>query len=124
MISSIAVVTVLYVLMIIVMTGTLDAETFSSSLTPVADSAKITLGSLGYNVILIASVLAFVTTANAGVMAASRYPLALSIDKLIPSVLGRVSPRTGTPTLAILITGVLIYLSLYNEPRNSDSSTA
>jgi basic amino acid/polyamine antiporter, APA family len=112
MISSIAVVTVLYVLMIIVMTGTLDAETFSSSLTPVADSAKITLGSLGYNVILIASVLAFVTTANAGVMAASRYPLALSIDKLIPSVLGRVSPRTGTPTLAILITGVLIYLSL------------
>jgi len=112
MIASIAVVTVLYVLMVIIMTGTLDAEVFGNSLTPVADSAKITLGSFGYNIILLASVLAFFTTANAGVMAASRYPLALSADHLIPPFIGRVHPGTGTPVPAILLTGILIYLSL------------
>ena len=88
MIGAIVVVTILYVLMIIVMTGTLEPELFKGSTTPVADSARITLGKPGYLIILVASTLAFFTTANAGIMAASRYPLALSEDRLIPPVSG------------------------------------
>ena len=112
MISAILVVTVLYVLMIIVMTGTLTPELFRNSTTPVADSARITLGKPGYLIILVASTLAFFTTANAGIMAASRYPLALSADKLIPPFMGRINPRTKTPVPAIIITGVLIFIAL------------
>lgn len=111
-ISSIIVVTVLYVLMVLVMTGTLDSESFSRSFTPAADSARITMGEAGYIGILISSGLAFFTTANAGVMAASRYPMALSIDNLVPSVFGRINPRTGTPVFSIVVTSALIYLSL------------
>lgn len=112
MIFSVITVTIVYVLMVVVMTGTLEPQTFSNSLTPVADSARITIGSIGYIIILIASALAFITTANAGIMAASRYPLALSKDRLVPSVLGKVSQRTGSPVISIIITGILIYLSL------------
>jgi len=111
-ISSIIVVTVLYVAMVLVMTGTLDGATFSKSFTPAADSAKITMGEAGYIGILISSGLAFFTTANAGIMAASRYPMALSIDSLVPSVFGRINSRTGTPVFSIIITSILIYLFL------------
>jgi basic amino acid/polyamine antiporter, APA family len=111
-ISSIIVVTVLYVAMVLVMTGTLDGVSFSKSFTPAADSARITMGEAGYIGILISSVLAFFTTANAGVMAASRYPMALSIDSLVPSIFGRVNSRTGTPVFSIIVTSVLIYLFL------------
>lgn len=111
MVGSVVVVTVLYVSMVLVMTGTLEPGSFAESLTPVADSAKITLGPAGYYIVLVASFLAFFTTANAGVMAASRYPLALSHDRLVPAMFGRVHRKTGTPTVAILVTGVLIGLS-------------
>jgi len=111
-ISSILVVTVLYTLITYVITGTLAAEDFRGSMTPVADSAKLIMGMPGYVLIIIASVLAFFTTANAGIMSASRYPMALSRDKLLPPNVGAVNTRFKTPTVAILITGAIIYLSL------------
>jgi amino acid transporter/mannitol/fructose-specific phosphotransferase system IIA component (Ntr-type) len=112
LVCSVSVVTILYVCMIFIMTGTLPGDIFAKSLTPVADSAQLTMGNIGYIIILVASVLAFFTTANAGIMAASRYPMALSLDKLIPSAFGRINRKTGTPILATLFTGILIYLSL------------
>ncbi|OJF77202.1 MAG: hypothetical protein BKP49_03455 [Treponema sp. CETP13] len=112
LVCSVTVVTILYVAMVLIMTGTLSSEVFAKSLTPVADSAQLTMGNIGYLIILIASVLAFFTTANAGIMAASRYPMALSLDKLIPSIFGRINKKTETPILATLFTGILIYLSL------------
>ena len=111
-IGSVLVVTVLYVAMVLVMTGTLTGSFFSRSRTPAADSARITMGNAGYISVLIASGLAFFTTANAGVMAASRYPMALSADSLMPSAFGKINPHTGTPVLSILVTSVLIYLAL------------
>jgi len=111
-ISSILVTTIFYTLVVFVITGTLEPSLFEESLTPVADSAKVTMGSAGYIIIIVASLLAFVTTANAGIMAASRYPMALSRDQLLPHQIGAVSKKYKTPTYAILITGIIIYLSL------------
>ncbi len=112
MISSIIVVTILYTLTVIVTTSVLDSESFINSYTPIADAARILLGRGGYIIITIASILAFFTTANAGIMAASRYPLALSRDSLIPEGISRMHPRLQTPIVSIVITGVLIYCSL------------
>ncbi|HMB01604.1 MAG TPA: amino acid permease [Spirochaetota bacterium] len=112
LISSVLVVTLLYTLITMVITGTLDSESFQNSLTPVADSARLFMGETGYLIILIASVLAFFTTANAGIMAASRYPMALSRDKLLPEKIAEVNKQFKTPLVAIILTGVLIYLSL------------
>lgn len=112
MLSSIIVVTILYTLITFVITGTLAPHIFRESLTPVADSAKLIMGPIGYILIIIASSLAFITTANAGIMSASRYPLALSRDNLLPDKIAIVSKKTRTPVISIIITGIIIYLSL------------
>ena len=112
MLVSVIVVTVLYVLMIFVTTGILKPEDFKNSILPVSDAAEIFAGRPGYIAITIASFLAFITTANAGIMAASRYPLALSRDKLIPESISMVSKRFKTPVLSIVITGIFIIISL------------
>jgi APA family basic amino acid/polyamine antiporter len=46
--------------------------------------------------------------ANAGVLASSRFPLAMSRDSLAPEQLARVSERFQTPQNAILVTGALL----------------
>lgn len=112
MITSIVVVTILYTFITYVITGTLNPMVFKDSLTPVADSARLIMGTAGYIIIIIASLLAFFTTANAGIMSASRYPLALSRDQLLPGKIALISKKFKTPTISIIITGIIIYLSL------------
>jgi len=112
MISSIAVITVVYAVTLFVTVGVLPGNELANSLTPIADAARILAGKPGYIVLTIASLLAFLSTANAGIMAASRYPLALSRDKLFPSFIGRVNKKFKTPTIAIISTGTLIVGSL------------
>ncbi|MCS5420253.1 MULTISPECIES: amino acid permease [Psychrilyobacter] len=112
MISSIAVITVVYAVTLFVTVGVLPGDQLANSLTPIADAARVLAGKPGYIVLTIASLLAFLSTANAGIMAASRYPLALSRDKLFPSFVGRVNKKFKTPTVAIISTGLLIVGSL------------
>jgi mannitol/fructose-specific phosphotransferase system IIA component (Ntr-type) len=61
----------------------------------------------------VAAVAAFLTTANAGIMSASRYLLALSRDRMLPPAVGRVNDRFKTPHIAVLITGGLAAVSLF-----------
>lgn len=112
MIASVITVTIIYTLLLIVTIGILPAPIFSNSLTPIADTAKIIAGTPGFIIISIAALLAFITTANAGIMAASRYPLALSRDNLLPNAIGKVSKRFKTPVSSIFITGLFIILAL------------
>ncbi len=111
-ISSIVVVTLFYTLITFIITGTLKPLDFKDSLTPVADSARNILGTPGYLIIILASLLAFFTTANAGIMSASRYPMALSRDRLLPHGIASVSKKFKTPMFSIIITGIIIYVSL------------
>lgn len=112
MIVSVITVTIIYALILIVTTGILPAESFSGSLTPIADAARNIVGTPGFIIISIAALLAFITTANAGIMSASRYPLALSRDNLLPNAISKVNKRFKTPILSISITGLFIVLAL------------
>ncbi|MBC8490574.1 MAG: amino acid permease [Bacteroidetes bacterium] len=112
MIVSVITVTIIYTLLLIVTVGVLPAATFSGSLTPIADAAKAISGTPGFIIISIAALLAFITTANAGIMSASRYPLALSRDNLLPNAISKVSKRFKTPVPSIFITGLFIVLAL------------
>ena len=111
-ISSVIAVTILYTLVTFVVTGILPAGDFSGSLTPVADAAELFMGSAGYIIVTVASVLAFVSTANAGIMAAARYPMALSRERLLPEKVAKVNHKFRTPVIAILITGAIIFIAL------------
>lgn len=105
-------VTLLYALVIMVTSGVLDKAVLNGSLTPISDGGHAIMGETGFLVMSIGAILAFVSTANAGIMAASRYLLALSRDRMLPAGLSRVNTRFQTPHIAICTTGVLILLSL------------
>lgn len=109
---SIVSVVVLYVLVIVVMIGVVPPDQLANSAAPVADTAGITAGREGYIAVTIAALLAFLTTANAGILSASRYPLALARDRLLPLWTGYVSKRRGTLLASVPLTGVFIGLAL------------
>jgi APA family basic amino acid/polyamine antiporter len=115
LIAAVVTITVLYALMMIITVGVLSPGVLSHSFTPIADAARQFMGNPGFIVITIAALLAFMTTANAGIMAASRYPLALSVDRLLPRFISRVNKRFHTPNIALIMTGVIIAVSLFLE---------
>ncbi|MDP6546950.1 MAG: amino acid permease [Phycisphaerae bacterium] len=102
------VVTLVYVAAIFVTVGVLEANTFSGSLTPLSLAAGEFMGKPGVILLSIAAMLAFITTANGGILAASRNPMAMSRDGLLPEVMQRVSKRFGTPYVSILLTSVFM----------------
>lgn len=108
MFSAFAVVTLLYGLTLFATSGVLSVEQFSSSLMPLSDGARVSAGTFGFLLLSIAGAAAFITTANAGILAASRTPLAMAEDNLLPKFFGRVNPKTGTPIRSILITAMFM----------------
>ncbi|MDD5561732.1 MAG: amino acid permease [Candidatus Omnitrophica bacterium] len=105
MIFSLAAATFLYAAVIFVTVGVMNPEELQASLTPVSDSAFIAGGVFLKIIISCGAVLAFITTANAGIMSASRYPLSMSRDNLLPHIFQRVSLKFKTPHFSILATG-------------------
>ncbi len=112
LILALASVTLLYALVVMVTSGVLESSALDNSLTPISDGGRVIMGQFGFVALSVGAVLAFVSTANAGIMAASRYLLALSRDGLLPPVLSRVNSRFQTPHVALIVTGTLILLSL------------
>ena len=102
------VVNVLYVAVIFVTIGVLDSSVLSGSLAPIAEGARTALGAIGAIVIGVAAFLAYATTGNAGILAASRSPLAMSRDGLAPVFLSKTSRRFGTPHVAIIFTTIFM----------------
>ncbi|WP_135365430.1 amino acid permease [Halosimplex halophilum] len=97
--------TLLYVLIVAIMVGVTDAGVVADSAVPVADAARATVGTLGVGAVVLAAVLALVSTANAGILSSSRYPFAMARDGLVPESLAAVSERFGTPATSITLTG-------------------
>lgn len=113
MVLALFLIVVLYTLMITIASGVLGAEGLDNSLTPISDAAAVFLGSAGRIAIEVAAALAFLTTANAGILTASRYLFALGQDRLLPPLLGRVGRRFQTPYAAILMTGAVALIALF-----------
>lgn len=115
MMLSIISTTIIYVIGISIMNALLPADVFFSSLTPVADAADAALGflpgQLGVILIVASAVAAFASTGNAGILAASRYPLAMGRDRLLPQQFAKISGR-GTPMFSILITMALMIFAI------------
>ncbi len=106
------IVALLYVAVVAVTVGLVDGEELGESLAPVSLAAGKFLGPAGFAALGLAAVAAFITTANGGILASSRYPMAMSRDRLLPPVLGRVSDRFSTPHVAVLLTGTFMIAAI------------
>ncbi len=115
MLLSIAVATTVYCIGVAVMMWVLEPQAFQSDLTPVASAAQVLFDwmpeGVGVGLAVAAAVAAFASTGNAGIMSASRYPLAMARDRLVPRVFTHIG-RFSTPTMGILATGVLMVLTI------------
>jgi amino acid transporter/mannitol/fructose-specific phosphotransferase system IIA component (Ntr-type) len=107
---------IIYVFGTIIMVGVIPLDIFKGNLTPVAAAGEIMLGEAGVILFSIAAVFAFVSVANGGTLSASRYPLALSRDHLLPRFFLKVT-RWDTPLYATLVTiGTIVMILLLLDP--------
>ncbi len=106
-----AIVGALYILVVFTTVGGVAAERLAGSLTPL-DLGAENVGTWLIWLVDGAAFLAFATTANAGILAASRAPMAMSRDGLMPEPLSRMSPRFDTPVHSVTITGLFIVAML------------
>jgi mannitol/fructose-specific phosphotransferase system IIA component (Ntr-type) len=113
MMLSLSVTTAIYVAGVFIMVSVLDFNDLSADLTPVATAAEQFFswlpGRWGLMLIVIAALAAFASTGNAGLMSASRYPLAMARDRLLPSVFAKLG-RFNTPVVSILVSGGVMIL--------------
>jgi len=119
MILAFCVVLLLYGLTVFVTVGLLDEREFANSVTPISDGGYSILGTTGRIIMAFAAILAFVSTANAGILAASRFPMAMGRDHLLPGFFVKVNKRLNTPHFSIIFTGVfmitvILFLNLEN----------
>ncbi len=112
LILSLTVTSLLYGLVIFVTIGVLNPESLKHSLTPISDGAAAFGGNPLRIIIAVSAFLAFISTANAGIMTASRYPLGMSRDRLLPPIFQKISHRFKTPYFSILATGFFIIVAV------------
>ena len=110
---SLLVTALIYVLGVFVMVSVIGVDELSQDLSPAATAVRELFSWLppntGLYVVVAAALFAFASTGNAGMLATSRYPLAMGRDRLFSEKFSRIS-RWGTPVPAILLTAGLIAL--------------
>jgi len=102
---------VIYILGTFVIVGVLPMEQLENNLTPVASVAEHMMGWWGKVLVTIAAIFAFSSVTNAGIMSASRYPLAMSRDHILPRIFRKLNKR-NIPITGVLVTLISIMLCL------------
>ncbi|MGD2095840.1 MAG: amino acid permease [Phycisphaerales bacterium] len=106
------VVTAFYIGVIVITVGIVDGSELIDNYAPISLAASKFMGLPGFIVLSIAAIAAFITTANGGILAASRAPMAMSRDQLLPSILARVNERFKTPHISILCTCIFMIAAI------------
>jgi APA family basic amino acid/polyamine antiporter len=100
-----------YVVGVWLMVAVIPTEVLHADFTPVATAGERLFGwlpgPLPKILVLVPAIAGLAAAGNAGILAASRYPLAMGRDRLIPAVFGGLG-RSGSPTTALLATGALM----------------
>ncbi|WP_421773066.1 amino acid permease [Gracilimonas sp.] len=112
LIGSVALVTLLYVIIVLVIGGMFPQSTIADVRDPLTTAARTILGNPGAIAIIIAGLLATLSSANASIMASSRINLAMARDRMVPNWLSAIHKKLLTPYRAIVLTGLLALLFL------------
>ncbi|SDZ85277.1 Amino acid transporter [Haloplanus vescus] len=106
MVGSVLIVGVLYVTTIFIATSAFGSAALSSfGETAIVEVARAFAGRFGAIAILLAGLLATVSSANASILSTSRAVFAVSKDALLPTVASRMNLKYGTPHVALAMGG-------------------
>jgi APA family basic amino acid/polyamine antiporter len=112
MVGSVVLVAVLYVVTLLIAGGTFAPDVIGPmGETAIVEVAREYLGLVGVVVILVAGLLATISSANASILSASRALYGLSSDAIVPASVARINRQYGTPHFALsLVGGVTVVL--------------
>ena len=111
-ILSLALITPLYCLIVFALNGVLGITALEGNIKPIHTLAVATIGPVGGTVAAVIAILTMTSMANAGLLASSRFPFAMSRDGLIPPIFGTVHQRFLTPTYCILATSCVMGVAI------------
>jgi len=108
---SMAVVTLLYTLVVLVVLFAGLTEYTEASM---GEAAKKFLGNIGGSVIIAGAIFSMISASNASIMAGSRVMLSMSQLGHMPKEIGTINARTRTPIIAVLLVGgaILVFAVL------------
>ncbi len=112
MLAAWLIVTIFYITVIAVTAGVLEGVELVESVTPISLAASKFMQKAGFALLGLAAAAAFITTANGGILAASRSPMAMSRDRLLPPIMSRVNRQFKTPHISILLTASFMITAL------------
>lgn len=117
MMLSLATAAVVYGLGVAVVVALLPATELRGDLTPIASAARAldSPGGAAVALVVVAAIAAFASTGNAGVLSASRYPLAMARDRLVSARFGALG-RFRTPWFSIGVTALLMIVAIVSLP--------
>ncbi|WP_231442870.1 amino acid permease [Brevibacterium zhoupengii] len=111
-ILSMVIVTTMYVLVAVAAIGAREWQWFETSTAPLVQIVhEITQSNLAVFIFAVSAVLAILSVVITVLYGQSRILLTMSRDGMVPRVFGIVSPRTGTPLVGTLVTGVLVAIT-------------
>jgi len=102
------VVELLYLGIVFVTVGVLSPAQFKDALLPLSKAASVFWAKPGLLALGFAGLIAFVTTANAGILSSSRVPPAMAKDELLPVFLAKLSKKFKVPYVSVIFTGMLM----------------
>ena len=124
MLYSLLITTFVYCLATTALVGVLKEDQLSGNLRPFFTLGQIVGGQTTAYVLSFIAILTMTSMANAGLLAASRFPFAMGQDNLLPSFFGKISKRFVTPMTSILASALIIALSILLENLENIVKTA
>jgi basic amino acid/polyamine antiporter, APA family len=112
MLASLAVITGIYVVVSFVLVSNIPVSELSNDIRPIFTLANKLGGQTIGVIAAIVGIITLISTANAGVLAASRFPFAMSRDRLLPGFMSKVNEKFKTPVITIAATciGMLLVI--------------
>lgn len=107
---SLAIITTIYVFVAFVLVGNIPFDSLKTDIRPIYTVANLLGGKyIGYIAATI-GVITLISMANSGVLASSRFPFAMALDKLLPQYMSKVHSKYLTPVVTIIMTCIVMAL--------------
>ncbi|WP_339622561.1 amino acid permease [uncultured Winogradskyella sp.] len=112
MMLSLVIMSLIYVSVAFTLVGNIPMETLKTDIKPIYTIANMLGGTyVGYAAAVV-GVITLVSMANSGVLAASRFPFAMAIDKLLPTFMAKIHSKYLTPVVTIVMTCLVMSIAI------------
>ncbi len=110
MILSLLVMTLIYVTVAFTLAGNIPMGSLKTDIKPIYTISYILGGRTAGLIAAFVGVITLVSMANSGVLAASRFPFAMALDKFLPSFMSKIHYKFMTPIVTIILTCLVMAL--------------